>query len=134
MRLCYLEGLFPELNVLDAVLTAPEKAAVSTGNKEIIAIRKKLNNKDYIIVVNTNSNTVNTTVKLPGMTENVLQVISEDRQIELNNGTLNDKFEPFAVHIYTNDKSFKSPVNIYQLEAKIREVDKAAKAALNIVD
>jgi hypothetical protein len=134
MRLGYLEGLFPELNALDSVLTAPEKAAVTTDNKEIIAIRKKLNNKDYIIAVNTNSNTINAAIKLPGIKENALQVISENRSVELNKGSLNDKFEPFAVHIYTNDKSFKSPVDINKLEARIREVDKAAKAALNIVD
>ena len=134
MRLGYLEGLGPELNALDGVLTAPEKAPVEVDNKEIIAIRKKYKNKDFIIVVNTNSNTVKAAIKVPGINGNTLNVISENRTVTLNNSKISDNFEPFAVHIYTDDFNFKSPVNIYDLEAKIRKADKEAKARLNITD
>ena len=134
MRLGYLEGLGPELNALDAVLTAPEKAPVTADTNEIIAIRKKYNNKDFVIVVNTDKNTLKATIKVPGIKENTLQLVSENRTVAVNNAVFSDNFEPFAVHIYTNDKSFKSPVNIYDLEARIRQVDKEAKAKLNITD
>ena len=93
-------------------------------------LRKKYNNSDFIIAVNTTGSTVAGTITLPGLSDAALQVISEDRSVKMQSNTVKDEFAPYAVHIYTTDKNFKSPVNVAQLEAKIAQTIKEAKAAL----
>ena len=131
MRLGYLEGIGPELNVLENVLTSSDKLSAQVmPESKLQILRKKYNNSDFIIAVNTTASTVAGTITLPGLTNATLQVVSEDRSVKMHNNTIKDEFAPNAVHIYTTDKNFKSPVNVAKLEAKIAKTIKEAKAAL----
>ena len=131
MRLGYLEGIGPELNALENILTSPDKlSAQIVPESKLQVLRKKYNNSDFIIAVNTTGSTVAGTITLPGLSDAALQVISEDRSVKMQSNTVKDEFAPYAVHIYTTDKNFKSPVNVAKLEAKIAQTIKEAKAAL----
>ena len=131
MRLGYLEGLGPELKALDGVLTSPEKLPAAADNSaNIMVMRKKYHNKEYIFAVNSSGKTIKSIITAPGLKAQELKVVSEGRTVKVANSAFSDEFAPHATHIYTDDLEFKSPINIYDLEAKIKKIDAEAKANL----
>ena len=131
MRLGYLEGLGPELNALDGVLTSPEKLPAKTNAaSEIIVLRKNYQNKEYIFAVNSTGKAVKCTITAPGMKADKLQVFSENRTLKVANNSWQDDFAPYDCHIYTDNMTHKSPVDVNALKAKIRKVDIEARAKL----
>ena len=131
MRLGYLEGLGPELKALDGVLTSPEKLPAAADNSaNIMVMRKKYQNKEYIFAVNSGEKTIKSVITAPGLKAQELKVVSEGRTVKVANSAFSDEFAPHATHIYTDDLEFKSPINIYDLEAKIKKIDDEAKANL----
>ncbi|MBR7143871.1 MAG: hypothetical protein IKD10_02920 [Lentisphaeria bacterium] len=131
MRLGYLEGLGPELNALDGVLTSPVKLPAKTNAAEIIILRKKYQDKEYIFAVNSSDKTIKCTITATGMKADKLQVFSENRTVKMQKSSLTDIFEPYATHIYTDNMKFKSPVDVAKLKEKIRQTDIEARAKLN---
>ena len=130
MHLGYLKGIGPELKALEGMLLEPEKLPVSTSTHYIIAMRKKYNNKEYIVAVNSMPDTLKCTISGKDLADGTYQVVGENRTVTVKNGKFNDSFEAHTAHIYTNDMSYKSPVNIPELEAEIKKLDTEALAAL----
>ena len=97
---------------------------------DIMVMRKKYQNKEYIFAVNSSGKTVKSVITAPGLKAKELKVVSEGRAVEVANSAFSDEFAPHATHIYTDDLEFKSPINIYDLEAKIKKIDAEAKATL----
>ena len=46
-------------------------------------------------------------------------MLSEGRSINAQNNTITDDFQPYAVHIYTDDLSFNTGIDLNQLQKKI---------------
>ena len=130
MHLGYLKGIGPELKALEGMLLEPEKLPITTSTHYIIAMRKKYNNKEYITAVNSMPDTLKCTISGKGMADGTYQVLGENRTITVKNGKFTDSFEAHTAHIYTNDMSCKSPVDIPALEAEIKKLDTEAKEAL----
>ncbi len=130
MHLGYLKGIGPELKALEGMLIEPEKLPITTSTHYIIAMRKKYNNKEYITAVNSMPDTLKCTISGKGMADGSYQVLGENRTITVKNGKFEDSFEAHTAHIYTNDMSCKSPVDIPALEAEIKKLDTEAKEAL----
>lgn len=126
MHIGYLKGIGPELKALEDMLLEPERLPVAVNNKLVIAMRKKLNGKDYITAVNTMPDTYNCTIS-GNMPDGTYQVLGENRTVTVKNGKLNDKFVGFMTHIYTNDLEYKSAIDIAALENEIRIADEKAK-------
>ena len=130
MHLGYLKGIGPELKALEGMLLEPESLPVSTSTHYIPAMRKKYNNKDYIVAANSMPDTLKCTISGKGLADGTYQVVGENRTVTVKNGKFNDSFEAHSAHIYTNDMSYKSPVDIPALEAEIKKLDTEALAAL----
>ena len=130
MHLGYLKGIGPELKALEDMLLEPEKLPVSTSTHYIIAMHKKHNNKNYIVAVNSMPDTLKCTISAKDMADGTYQVVGENRTITVKNGKFTDSFDAHTAHIYTNDMSYKSPVDIPALEAEIKKLDTEALAAL----
>ena len=130
MHLGYLKGIGPELKGLEKVLLEPERLDIKTSTHFVIAMRKKHNNKEFIVAVNTMPDTMNCTISAKGMPDGKYRVLGENRTVEVKNGKLTDNFIGYVTHIYTNDANFTAPVDVAALEKEIKKVDDAARAAL----
>ena len=130
MHLGYLKGIGPELKGLEKVLLEPERLDSKTSTHFVIAMRKKHNNKEFIVAVNTMPDTMNCTISAKGMPDGKYRVLGENRTVEVKNGKLTDNFIGYVTHIYTNDANFTAPVDVAALEKEIKKVDDAARAAL----
>ncbi len=130
MHLGYLKGIGPELKALEGMLLEPARLPVTTSTHYVIAMRKKYNNKEYIVAVNSMPNAMNCTISGKGLADGTYQVVGENRTVTVKNGKFTDNFEAHTAHIYTNDMSCKSPVDIPALEAEIKKLDIAAKEAV----
>ena len=84
-------------------------------------MRKKHNGKDFIIAVNTMPDDVTCTISAADLPDGTYRVLGENRAIEVKNNRLNDRFSGFMTHIYTNDATFPTPVDLSALENKIRK-------------
>lgn len=125
MHLGYLKGIGPELKALEPVLLEPERLTVETGSKYIIAMRKKHNNKEFIVAVNTMPDELKADFSGSGLPDGEYRVLGENRTVTVKDGKLNDSFPGYMTHIYTNDDSFTSPVDIAALEEEIRQAEAA---------
>ena len=130
MHLGYLKGIGPELKGLEKVLLEPERLDIKTSTHFVIAMRKKHNNKEFIVAVNTMPDTMDCTISAKGMPDGKYRVLGENRTVEVKNGKLTDNFIGYVTHIYTNDANFTAPVDVAALEKEIKKVDDAARAAL----
>ena len=129
MHLGYLKGIGPELKALEPVLLEPERLPVETGAKNIIAMRKKHDGKEFIFAVNTMPDEAQITLSGKDVPDGEYKVLGENRTVTVRDGKLSDSFPGFMTHIYTNDGSFTAPVDIAALEAEIRQTEAAVREA-----
>ena len=121
LLLGYMEGIGPEIKGLENVLLEPDRLPVKASNKQIILMRKKHIGKEFIIAVNTMPDDVTGTISAADLPDGTYRVLGENRTIKVKNGKLNDRFSGFMTHIYTNDATFPTPVDLSALGNKIRQ-------------
>ncbi len=126
MHLGYLKGIGPELNAMENVLLEPEKLPISTSSNYIVAMRKKHNNKEFIIAVNSMPDTLKCNIGGKNLPDGTYRVLGENRTVTVKNGKFSDTFTNYATHIYTNDANYSNGVDIAALEAEIKKADEAA--------
>ena len=125
MHLGYLKGIGPELKALEPVLLEPERLTVETGSKYIIAMRKRHNGREFIFAVNTMPDELKADFSGGDLPDGEYRVLGENRTVTVRDGKLNDSFTGYMTHIYTNDDSFTSLVDISALEAEIAKAEAA---------
>ncbi|MBQ7176563.1 MAG: hypothetical protein IJS08_04035 [Victivallales bacterium] len=119
MMLSHFEGVIPELVALSPVILAETVNAATCDNSSIRLLTKRCNGKSFIFVVNhTGKPLGQVSIAMPGA-NGKWQVLSEGRSINAQNNTITDDFQPYAVHIYTNDLSFNTGIDLNQLQKKI---------------
>jgi hypothetical protein len=116
--------LAKEANLLKAVIEHnPNREVLKTSDKSVMAaLYKNINGHDYIIAVNTKVATLDVRISLP--VNRTWYVMSEDRQINSNSKTLDDKFGIYEVHIYTTNKELANKLSIAEIKRKIKEMSK----------
>ena len=88
-------------------------------------MRKKHGGKEFIFAVNTMPEEAQITLSGKDLPDGEYRVLGENRTVAVKDGTLNDSFPGYMTHIYTNDDSFTSPVDIAALEEEIRQAEAA---------
>jgi len=75
-------------------------------NDRISMTTKKSGDAIYAIVINESNTDVQLKLRLPAALKNAkLHVLFEDRNVQAEDGTFNDKFKPYDVHVYaTTDR------------------------------
>jgi hypothetical protein len=83
-------------------INGDDTADKSAEGHAIVAIRKELADKTYVIAANVTRQTVQPTFELQaaGANQGVVTVWKEDRTVPMSTGRFADAFEPLAVHIY----------------------------------
>ena len=127
MRLGYLQGVGPELRGLEAVLLEPERLSVATDRCHVIAIRKMHNGGEFVIAVNTVSDECECGITGEKLPDGKYRVLGENREVDVRDGKLTDRFGGFETHIYTNDARYPVPVDIEALESEIAKTKADAK-------
>lgn len=96
------------------------KEKVKIEDKRIHYSVKELRGKIFIIAVNVEPIEVKVEIKVP---ENIrrLKVISEKRLIDVKGGIFVDKFNPYEVHIYTDDLKFHDVIDLKKIEEEIKK-------------
>lgn len=94
-----IHDLAPILNTPVAAPGATVSSDKAAAPVEAVTIQSK--GATYVFAVQPRDATVTATFKLPdGAAASAVQVIGEDRRVELKGGTFQDRFDPFAVHLY----------------------------------
>ena len=127
LLLGYMEGIGPEIKGLENVLLEPDRLPVKASNKQIILMRKKHNGKEFIIAVNTMPDDVTCTISAADLPGGTYRVLGENRTIKVKNGKWNDCFSGFMTHIYTNDATFPTPIDLSALVNKIRKENESLR-------
>ncbi len=97
-----LKQIVREVNELSPVLLSedPQQTQrIVEGADEIHCLLKAAGRDRFFLAVNAKNKPVDFKCELPAA-QGAVQVLWEDRQIKLDQGLLEDQFEPYAVHVY----------------------------------
>ena len=90
-----------EIKVMSSVLVAHQmKAQLTTENKHLRFMQRRLNGVNYYFVINESGKKFN--AKFKGKFPKQLTVLFEKRSIETNGKKFTDDFAPYGVHIYAD--------------------------------
>jgi hypothetical protein len=112
-----LKRLGRELRELTPVLLtrSPEQTATGVEATEVHALAKIYNGDCYLLTANNSADeekTMRIKVSAPSGVK-VAKVLFENRTIPVNGGVLEDKFAPYATHVYVLERAdIKKPVQI----------------------
>ena len=98
------ERLGPELGRLAPVMLSPEPemaVAVSPEQPELHTALREHEGKLYLIAVNPHEEALEATVRIEGLEAQRARRVLAEAEVELEDGALGDRFEPYAVHMYT---------------------------------
>ena len=119
MKIGYLKGICPELAALSEVLLADDARSVSVDNPQIKVLVKNYKGKTFLFAVNPSMKKQG---KVTFRTKSSLarwNVLSENRNVSLSDGSFFDDFDADAVHIYTDDLEFKTGIRLCDLQKEI---------------
>ena len=97
----YRNALYPvtrELQQISGILTALERAEVTSSDPAVRIYARKVDGKIYVIAANTSDKPVQ--VRISGFSAGSVSVVNENRNVSVNGGTLTDNFAAYGVHIY----------------------------------
>ncbi|MFV0416415.1 MAG: hypothetical protein ACK5NG_08635 [Chthoniobacterales bacterium] len=87
------------LALTDVIFSAEEVAEIASEQNAVMAATRKHEGKTYLITTNIEDNPVTGKLRLPEGVKEV-EVLFEDRKVEVKDGVLQDKYEPYSRHVY----------------------------------
>lgn len=130
-----MPALTKELKYLGDIILAPKsKLEVKASPDTVKYMVKELNGNVYVFVCNAQLKPANIDINIPGITKisKVLNVISENRTVNLSDDRFRDKFGPFEVHIYTTSKDLPELQTVNEICEKIDKANASRKKAGNL--
>jgi len=97
-----LKQLSKETELLAPVIFSEELEGIESNNPDILTTGRKQGNKCYIFSVNINSQEIAGKISLPEEIRNCrkAKVTFENREVEIKDGLIIDKFLPYQRHVY----------------------------------
>ncbi|HOM26660.1 MAG TPA: carbohydrate-binding family 9-like protein [bacterium] len=97
-----LKQLNKEIEILTPVIFSEEIEGIESNHPDILVMGRKLVKKYYVFSVSINKDGLNGKISLPKEMRNYkkAKVIFEDREVEIKDGIIMDKFAPYQRHIY----------------------------------
>lgn len=110
-----LFGIASELNKISDILSGEtiSQPSLKVNNDGIVFIEKRYDGKHYIIAVNEKNISLNAEFNTI-LHDKQLNVLFENRSIFLENGSFVDRFLPYDVHIYTNEKNLSTSLSNFR--------------------
>ena len=97
-----LKKLAHELHDLSPVFLSPsiEATKFSPANAPISVCLKQSSDRLVLLAANRGGDAVEVTFSSTHLKNGSAKVVSENREVNISDGQLRDKFEPYAVHVY----------------------------------
>ncbi len=132
-----VQHLLKELALIEpAVLTKDTgiKVLLQCANSNVIySSKREFGSDKYLFVVNSGSSAQDITFNLPEYDQvDKLYVLSENRTIDVNDGAFSDRFEPYAVHVYTTKELDFNLPSLTEVQHAIDLENKARKKLGNL--
>ncbi len=135
-----LKSLVSELAAMEPVLTAEIVTGARAGRVRspedaVQMMRRSLGGRTYLIATNTRKQSCRAEFQLPGLAAGALGVLFEERTVATRAGAFADDFEPYAVHLYTDDPAFRPKRKEFTAEmARIPAAEVPLSEAGNLVE
>ena len=97
-----LKQLNKEIEILTPVIFSEEVEGIESNNSDVIITGRKYSNKYYIFAVNISNKEISGKINLPKEIKNYkkAKLVFENREIEIKDGIIIDKFLPYERHVY----------------------------------
>jgi hypothetical protein len=97
-----LQNVVREIHGLESVLLEPNAPTptVSPDKSAVSVCLKKTADRLVLIAVNRGETAAEVTISSPAFKHGTAQVLGEQYKIKVDAGSLHDRFEPYAVHVY----------------------------------
>jgi|GEM_PF-3375200 len=90
------------LSLNDVLFSTEERPVIASSRKSVITTTRRHEGKIYLITTNIEAKPVTAGFQLPEGAGEV-EVLFENRKIEVKNGVIEDRYEPHARHVYRFD-------------------------------
>ena len=125
-----------ELNALKTYVLAPLEGGmeITAPQKEMLrAALRTTNGQHALFAVNASTAAQEVVIKAPVLAGRELIVLGEGRTVKVaDDGTLRERFEPYATHIYLSDPAFANFERIAAVQEKIDIANAARKQLGNL--
>jgi hypothetical protein len=125
-----------ELSALKAYVLAPVEGGVETASPQKEMLRSALRSADgqhALFAASAATAPQDVLFKAPSLAGRELVVLGEGRTVKVgDDGTLADRFEPFATHLYLTDPAFAEAERLTAVQEKIDAANVARKQPGNL--
>ena len=125
-----------ELSALKAYVLAPVEGGVETASPQKAMLRSALRSADgqhALFAASAATAPQDVLFKAPSLAGRELVVLGEGRTVKVgDDGTLADRFEPFATHLYLTDPAFAEAERLTAVQEKIDAANVARKQPGNL--
>ncbi len=127
--------LTQELAYLEKAVVAPESnLSVKASSDKVRTSLKNVDGELYLFVSNADMKPREVKIIIPGIKKYAkqLNVISEDRSLDINGDFFTDRFDTFEVHVYTTSRQKTGLLSVKEICKKIDEANQARKKPGNL--
>jgi hypothetical protein len=127
--------LAQELDYLGkAIIAQKSKKIVQTNTASIKTLLKEVNGELYLFAVNDSLKPIEAKIKIADISKinSKINVVSENRSINIKANTFKDQFDAFETHIYTTSNKKTKLLSVKDIEAKIAKTNQNRKKQGNI--